>query len=116
MRAQKAAELLKEAAPDLEAVSRLDYTFDQLKLVGAVIGLKKLLETVVDPETDEKTRVSAAKVLVDLKEDPERIIERLRSAPYVEVSVEELEHMIKTGEFDSSETLQLTEGDTNGES
>jgi hypothetical protein len=116
MRAQKAAELLEAAAPDLESVSRLDYTFDQLKLVGAVVGLKKLLETVVDPETDEKTRVSAAKVLVDIKEDPERIIERLRAAPYVEVTVEELEHMIKTGEFDTPETLQLTEGDTNGES
>ena len=43
MRAIKAAELLQEAAPDLEAVTRLDYTLDQLKLVGAVIGLKKLL-------------------------------------------------------------------------
>lgn len=116
MRAQKAAELLEEVAPDLESVSRLDYTFDQLKLVGAVIGLKKLLETVVDPETDEKTRVSAAKVLVDIKEDPERIIERLRAAPYVAVTVEELEHMIKTGAFEKPETLQLTEGDTDGES
>jgi hypothetical protein len=116
MRAYKAAELLKEAAPDLEAVTRLDYAYDQLRLVGAVIGLKKLLETVVDPETDEKTRVSAARVLVDLKEEPERIIERLRSAPYADVSVEELERMVATGELNPQDTIQLLEGDTDGKS
>ena len=107
MKALRAAELLEKYSGDIKAIERLDYTYDVLRLVGAVVGLKALLETVVG-SSDPKLRLAAAKELTKLDEDPEVVVERLRSLPQSHLSVEQLEAMIATGELDPEKALAQT--------
>ncbi len=83
------------------SLSRMDFLYDQLKLVGAVMGLRALVEVVTFGE-NETARVAAARILTTLDEDPEQISERLKSAPFADLSMDQLEHVID----------RLTGGDT----
>lgn len=71
----------------------LDVTFDQLKLLGAVVGMVTLLQ-VAATSPDDKARASAAKVLVDMKEDPATVVERLRAAPFNDLTMKGLQYVI----------------------
>ncbi len=73
--------------------SGLDVTFDQLKLLGAVVGMVTLLQIAAYSD-DDKAKASAAKVLVDLKEDPAEIVDRLRAAPFHDLTMKGIEHVI----------------------
>lgn len=97
--ALKAVTSLEDLEDADVSVERLDYVREQLRLIGAVVGLKALLEVAVESSSDT-ARVSAARSLASLDEDPEDIAARLRSAPWADLSVEELEAMIQTGEVD----------------
>lgn len=72
----------------------LDITYDELRLMGSLIGLVTLLQ-VATYSQDEKARTSAAKSLIDLKEDPADIVERLKSAPFGNLSIKSLEYVVK---------------------
>jgi hypothetical protein len=71
----------------------LDVTYDQLRLMGAVVGQIALLQ-IAAFSNDEKARASAAKTLVDLKEDPAKLVERLRAAPFADFSPKQLEYVV----------------------
>lgn len=94
-------ELLKKATP----VQRLDVTYDQLRLIGAVVGLKKLLEVALSASKDSD-KVSAAKELSRLDEPPEVIAERLRGAPFVDLTLDQLEAIVLTGEMDPVKAMK----------
>lgn len=94
-------------------LKRLDHTHEMLRLLGAVLGRKALLELVVESES-EQIRVSAAKELVKLGEDPDRIVERLRSMPFQDMSMSELEALVENGELDTDIAIQALQGDQNG--
>lgn len=82
--------------------SGIDTTYDQLRLIGAIIGLVTLLQTATY-SADDKARIAAAKTLVDIKEDPADIVERLRAAPFAKFSINALEYVVQ----------QLSAGRTN---
>jgi len=95
---------------------KLDEMYDLLKLLGVVLGYIALLEEAVDG-ADPKARVSAARVLVNLREDPESIAERLRRSPFADLSVEQLQKVVgklKLGETDIGTLIQQVKGDPHG--
>lgn len=95
---------------DLQSVERLDYVHDLLKLLGAVLGLHTLLEVSVSG-SKESARVSAAKELAKLDEDPERIAERLRAAPFADMDMDELRAIVETGELDPEKAMEAVRGE-----
>lgn len=97
---------------------RLDEMYDLLKLLGVVLGYIALLEEAVDG-LDPKSRVSAARALVSLKEDPESIAERLRRSPFADLNVEQLQaivHKVKSGETDLAKITQEVKDGHHGSS
>jgi len=105
MRAIEATDIIEKVASDQVVVERLDYVYDIMRLVGAVLGLKAILETVVGA-SDPKLRLAAAKELIKLDEEPSVIVERLRSLPVANLSVQELEAIVETGQLDPEKALQ----------
>jgi hypothetical protein len=71
----------------------LDITYDELRLIGSVVGLITLLQ-VATYSGDAKARTSAARILVDLKEEPSDIVERLKAAPFADLSANQLAFVI----------------------
>ena len=75
------------------SLSRMDFLFDQLKLVGAVMALRALVKIVTFGE-NESAVVAASRILTQLDEDPEKITARLKSAPWADLSIDQLEHLV----------------------
>ncbi len=95
--------------------SGLDVTFDQLKLLGAVIGMVTLLQ-IAAYSSDDKAKASAAKVLVDLKEDPAEIVDRLRAAPFHDLTMKGIKYVIdqmSLGRTDMEEMYEEARGQMN---
>ena len=88
-----APDQLKALVEEGLSLNRMDFLYDQLRLVGAVMALRTLLEVVTFGES-ESARVTAAKMLMDLKEDPEVLSERLKSAPFADLTMPQLEHVV----------------------
>lgn len=88
-----APDQLKALMEEGLSLPRLDFLYDQLRLVGAVMALRTLLDVVTFGE-HEPSRVAAAKMLMDLKEDPAALAERLKSAPFADLTVAQLEHVV----------------------
>jgi len=84
---------LQELVEQGLSLNRMDFLYDQLRLVGAVMGLRALVEVVTFGE-NESARVSAAKMLMELKEDPQDIVDRLKAAPFSDLSMPQLEHVL----------------------
>lgn len=77
--------------------TRLDQIFDLQRLLGPVVAFKILLEVAINA-TDAKTRLAAAtQILQHAKEDPEKVIERLRASVFHDLSLEDLQAIIQTG-------------------
>ena len=70
----------------------LDQLYDTLKLFGVIIGYSALLDAAINGS--DKERVPAARALINLKEDPEGIAERLRRSRFSHLSVDELKKMV----------------------
>jgi len=87
VKAPAALQSLIGTASDL---NRVDVTYDTIRLLGAVIGLMKLLQLATSATSDEKVVLAAARALTDLREDPDAIVERLRAAPFAEYTTEQL--------------------------
>lgn len=101
-------DLLKDLVDQGLSLTRMDLLHDQLRLVGAVMGLRALLE-VVTFGTNEPSKVAAARILTQLDEDPEVIAERLKSAPWADLTMPELEHMVDRlcgGETDITKLIE----------
>lgn len=94
LQAENTEKALREVLALGKQGSGLDVTFDQLKLLGAVVGMVTLLQTAAY-SSDDKARVSASKILIDLKEDPAEIVERLRAAPFHDLTMKGIEHVIE---------------------
>jgi len=88
-----APDQLRDLVAEGLSLNRMDFLYDQLRLVGAVMALRTLLEVVTFGE-NESSRVQAAKMLMDLKEDPEVLAERLKSAPFADLTMPQLEHVV----------------------
>ena len=89
----KAPDALQELVEQGLGLNRMDFLYDQLRLVGAVMGLRALVEVVTFGD-NESARVSAAKMLMDLKEDPQDIVDRLKAAPFADLNMDQLEHVL----------------------
>jgi len=79
----------------------LDITYDELRLIGAVIGMITLVQTATY-SNDPKARVAAAKALVNLDESPEVIVDRLKAAPFGDLNIKQLEFVV--GEISGGRT------------
>ena len=86
-------DLLKDLVDQGLSLNRMDLLHGQLKLVGAVMGLRALVEVVTFGE-NEAARVAAARILTNLDEDPKIIAERLKSAPWADLNMKQLEHLV----------------------
>ena len=89
----QAPDKLQELVQQGLSLNRMDFLYDQLRLVGAVMGLRTLVEVVTFGD-NEAAKVSAAKMLMDLKEDPQDIVDRLKAAPFSDLSMDQLEHVL----------------------
>src|SRR6266700_2835776 len=72
---------------------RLDELYDFMKLLGVVLGYQALLNAATSGT--DKERVPAARALINLKEDPEAISERLRRSPLADLSLEQLRSIVQ---------------------
>lgn len=89
-------------------VEDLSDLYDQLKLLGVVVGQIALLEAATSGG-DMKAKVSAARALASLKENPAEIAERLKASPFARLSSADLRKVvdqIKDGD-DPRRVLQL---------
>ena len=87
----------------------LDQVYDLLKLMGIVLGHATLLEIATNPAAKHQDRVSAAKVLALVKDNPEEIAERLKRSQYSSLSVDELRAIVRkleSGERDLTSLLK----------
>lgn len=84
---------LRDLVDEGLSLSRMDFLFDQLKLVGAVMGLRALVQIVTFGE-NESAVVAAARILTQLDEEPEKITARLKSAPWADLDMSQLEHVV----------------------
>ncbi len=112
----EAVDALASVLADGFQPKRLDEMYDLLKLVGVVLGQIALLEEAVDG-ADPKARVSAARVLVSLKEDPAAIAERLKRSPLADLNIEQLQRIVqgvKSGETDVGKLIQEVKDGTYG--
>jgi len=104
----KTPDALRDLVDQGLSLTRMDFLHDQLKLVGAVMGLRALLEVVTFGE-NESAKVAAARILTSLDEDPERISERLKSAPWADLNMDQLTHVVDRltgGETDLSSLIE----------
>jgi hypothetical protein len=104
----KLAELVEQGL----SLNRMDFLYDQLRLVGSVMGLRALVEVVTFGD-NESARVSAAKMLMDLREDPQDIVDRLKAAPFADLSMDQLEHVLDRfggGETDLKKLIDEARG------
>lgn len=83
-------------------------TYDQLRLLGAVVGYIALLKAAAFG-SKASDKISAAKVLVDLQESPQDIVERLRGAPFHDLTVRQLEHVVSALEEGRTDMSQVYE-------
>lgn len=111
---EEKAEETKTAQEALEALlsagfkpERLDQLHDTLKLVGIVLGQLALLRVITNPFADEKAVVSAARALVATRESPDKIAERLRASSLSDLSVPELQAIIRQVETSKLHDLDL---------
>lgn len=72
----------------------IDEVHEQLKLLGLVLGRFVLLEVAAN-SSDDKARVTAARALATLKENPSDIAERLRRSPFAHLTVQELQDIVE---------------------
>lgn len=74
--------------------SDLGNTYEQLRLIGAVLGQVALLE-VASGGGKDSDRVSAAKALIKLGERPEEVAERLKAGVFAGLDTKDLHHVVK---------------------
>jgi len=92
--ALKAPAVVAELIEEGHTPTRLDQSLDHMKLIGAVLGQVTLMEVAVMGSKDSD-RVSAAKELIKLDEDPEVIAERLKAAPFADLDVYQLRGLVE---------------------
>ncbi len=86
--------LLKVLSSGIE-LNSIEKTYDMLKLMGLVLGHAALLEIATSPTAESAARVSAARALVNVKDDPESLAERLHSSPFRDLSIEQLKGIVR---------------------
>lgn len=95
----------EESSAEQGAVNALESSLDMsleglseshefLRLLGAVVGQITLLD-VATGTSDPKARASAARALLDLKEKPEQIAERLRSSKFKDLQTSDLKTIVE---------------------
>lgn len=104
-----AVDLLAQLLKDGFRPERLDELHDFLRLLGVVIGQVTLLSVATSPTAEAAPRVSAAKALLDIKETPETLAERIRRSPFSGLTLADLEAMItriRNGDVDPHSLIQ----------
>lgn len=96
--------------------SRIDQVYDLLKLMGLVLGHSALLAVATDPEAEAKDRVAAAKSLINIKENPDEIAERLQKSKLADLSVDELKGIVRKLESGETSLISLFEESQDGTS
>src|SRR5262245_49866510 len=96
--------------------NRIDQVYDLLKLMGLVLGHSALLAVATDPAAEAKDRVAAAKSLVNIKENPEEIAERLQRSKLAGLSVDELKTIVRKLESGERNLLTLVKESDDGTS
>ena len=97
-----AAQLLSSLLSSGFKPEKIDELHDFLKLLGVVIGQVTLLTVATSSLAEAAPRVSAAKALLDIKETPESLAERLRHSQFAHLTVANLETLVS----------KIREGDT----
>ena len=115
MRIEKKTPPTSEAAEQTQALGRvmdvtpdgLGDTFDQLRLLGAVVGQITALDVATSSTAEDSDRMAAARLLTKLDEKPDAIADRLRSSQFSRLSTAGLEHLIAEVKRGKSPELAL---------
>lgn len=86
-------EALKDVL-ELPTAEQLSEQYDLLKLIGAVAAQIALLQAVTQ-DKDQRSKVSAARALRSLDEDPGLIAERLKSGPFRDMTTADLRDTVE---------------------
>lgn len=84
----------------------LESIFDSQRLIGVVLAQMSLLDIMVNSASGEERRKAAYQFLRSVDEDPERIADRLRASAFQDMSLEQLEDIVRTGEMDPEEAKE----------
>jgi hypothetical protein len=87
---------------------KLSKVYDEITLVGIVLGRLALLEVVLDPTAGSTAKAQAAKTLTQIGESPQIISERLKASQFADKSPTELRELIgklRTGEMKIEELV-----------
>ena len=112
---ERAIAELEELVQEGLTPKSLDQLYDTLKLFGVILGYSALLDAAVNGT--DKERVPAARALINLKEDPDSIAERLRRSRFSHLSVEELKGIVQklnSGDANLKELLTPVESESHG--
>lgn len=115
----KAIEQLEQLVTQGYSPTGLDQILETLKLLGLVLGYQALVETAISEpieKGDLAAKVNAAKTLVQLKEDPVDIAERLRRSRFSSMTVDQLHTLVNGLKQNSLTSLIAIQGDPNGSS
>ena len=99
LRLEKKTSPAEEQVTALESVmdvtpDGLGDTFDQLRLLGAVVGQVTALDVATDDRADNSDRMAAARLLTKLDDKPDAIADRLRSSQFAKLTTAGLVEMI----------------------
>lgn len=98
-------EHLEEVSPE-----QLYLVFDRLRLIGMILGQLGLLEVVLDPDAGATAKATAARALTQLGEEPQTIVDRLKSSPLASKSPDELRALLQEAADAGDVTLILEDG------
>lgn len=105
-RALKLVDMTEEGlSSEAQQAQRLDMVWDRLRLIGAVLGMRRLLELAMN-SSNPNVALGASKELSRIDEDPEVVAERLRAAPFADLTFEELEAVVQTGKVDPVDAMK----------
>lgn len=105
------AEELMKAGFSLDG---LDALHDAQRLIGPIIGYYVLLRTATGSPSVEERRKAAKALVKEVSEDPEQIADRIRQSAFKDLSLDELEAVVATGELDPERAVEKFNGGDNG--
>jgi hypothetical protein len=109
-----AAQALTKVLESGIAPEKLDQVYDLLKLMGLVLGHSTLLAVATDVTAEAAARVSAARALINIKEDPQVIGERIRRSTFADLSVDKLKSIVRQLEAGDRDLTSLLKEQSDG--
>lgn len=106
-KASDTIELAQSFLGDDIEFTELHQVYELQSLLAPVIAYKILLEIAINAEDAKERRLAAAKLLDASTEAPERIANRLRESMFKDLTLEQLQAIIQTGQTNPAKALEM---------